>query len=133
MKINVNNFFKRAISSFYEGDENDLVEPMDHLQTEDLNEDDDEDDFEPPSRQVQKQSESKRENKPRSSGPKIHTIRDEDDDEKPDEQGQAFYAGGSQTSGQQIIGPSKNNPEELIKNLFQKAKEYTFSIKLDFY
>lgn len=102
---------------------------MDHLQTEDMNEDDDEDTYEPPSRQEHKQSESKKESRPRGSGPKIHTIRDEDDDEKSDEQGQAFYAGGSQTSGQQILGPSKNNPEELIKNLFQKAKEYTFLIK----
>jgi UBX domain-containing protein 1 len=42
-----------------------------------------------------------------------------------DEKGQAFYAGGSRTSGQQIIGPpKKKNPEKIIKDLFQKAKEH---------
>lgn len=100
---------------------------MESLQTQGMDEgddDDDDDDYEPSSISFQKSSEPKKATLPRGSGPKIHTLRDEDDEEKPDEQGQAFYAGGSQTSGQQIIGPSRNNPEELIKNLFQKAKEY---------
>ncbi len=49
----------------------------------------------------------------------------EDDEEK----GQAFYAGGSETSGQQILGPAKKkNPEKIIKNLFEKAREYVLFI-----
>lgn len=49
---------------------------------------------------------------------------DEDDDSEEDK-GQAYYAGGSETSGQQIIGPAKKsrNPENVIKDLFRKAKE----------
>lgn len=98
---------------------------MESLQAQDMNEeDDDDDDYKPPSRLVQKSSEKEASARPRASGARIHTLRDESDDEKSDEQGQAFYAGGSQASGQQILGPSRNNPEELIKNLFQKAKEY---------
>lgn len=39
------------------------------------------------------------------------------------EEGQAFYVGGS--SGQQVLGPSKNNenPDELITNMFKAVKE----------
>lgn len=57
---------------------------------------------------------------------KIYTLRDaanENDDEDEDNTGQAFYAGGSETSGQQILGPSKKNNEHIIKDLFKKAKE----------
>jgi hypothetical protein len=65
-----------------------------------------------------------------SDRPRIATLNDHrsDDEEEDEEQGQAFYAGGSERSGQQIIGPpagKKPNPEDYIKSLFQKAKEYT--------
>lgn len=59
---------------------------------------------------------------------KIHTLRDGGDDEDDEgnegnDKGQAFYAGGSETSGQQIIGPPKKNADHIIKDLFRKAKE----------
>lgn len=57
---------------------------------------------------------------------KIYTLKDtadESDEEKDDNKSQAFYAGGSETSGQQILGPSKKNSENIIKDLFKKAKE----------
>jgi len=62
--------------------------------------------------------------KTRNTG-KIFSLNDmnDDDDEETEEKGQAFYAGGSSTSGQQILGPKKN-PEKIIKDLFQKAKEH---------
>ncbi len=41
-----------------------------------------------------------------------------------EEEGQAFYAGGSDQSGQQILGPPRQSHESIIKNLFSKAKEY---------
>ncbi len=47
----------------------------------------------------------------------------DDGEEGEEERGQAFYAGGSSTSGQQILGPKKKNPESIIKDLFEKAKE----------
>uniref|UniRef100_A0A8C8R6F7 NSFL1 cofactor p47 n=1 Tax=Pelusios castaneus TaxID=367368 RepID=A0A8C8R6F7_9SAUR len=47
----------------------------------------------------------------------------EDDDE--DEEGQRFYAGGSERSGQQIVGPPrKKSPNELVEDLFKGAKEH---------
>jgi hypothetical protein len=33
------------------------------------------------------------------------------------------------SSGQQILGPPKRNPEKIIKDLFQKAKELVILIK----
>lgn len=37
--------------------------------------------------------------------------------------GQAFYAGGSERSGQQILGPSKNkNNDKNVTNVFEAAR-----------
>lgn len=78
------------------------------------------------------QSETKSSSKSKSSRPdkpRIATLRDKDSDEDEDdeEKGQAFYAGGSEHSGQQILGPpgagKKTNVDDYIKNLFQKARE----------
>ncbi|XP_061065072.1 NSFL1 cofactor p47 isoform X4 [Eubalaena glacialis] len=51
-------------------------------------------------------------------------IHDQDEDEE-DEEGQRFYAGGSERSGQQIVGPPrKKSPNELVDDLFKGAKEH---------
>lgn len=47
----------------------------------------------------------------------------ENDSDSDEEQGQAFYAGGSDTSGQQILGPPKKKGEDLVKELFKRARE----------
>eukprot|EP00795_Rhopilema_esculentum_P012683 gene12683-3396_t len=41
-----------------------------------------------------------------------------------EDEGQAFYAGGSETSGQQILGPSKrkNKPDGIAQKIFDAAK-----------
>ncbi|GAB0098231.1 Aldehyde dehydrogenase [Sergentomyia squamirostris] len=45
----------------------------------------------------------------------------EEDDE---EQGQAFYAGGSDRSGQQVLGPPKRNPiKDYVSEVFRSAQE----------
>lgn len=37
----------------------------------------------------------------------------------------SFYAGGSERSGQQIVGPPrKKSPNELVEDLFKGAKEH---------
>ncbi|XP_038606488.1 NSFL1 cofactor p47 [Tachyglossus aculeatus] len=47
------------------------------------------------------------------------------EDEEEDEEGQRFYAGGSERSGQQIVGPPrKRSPNELVEDLFRGAKEH---------
>lgn len=46
-------------------------------------------------------------------------VEDKDSD---DEEGQRFYAGGSITSGQQVIGPPRNNVD-VITDMFQTAQK----------
>ncbi|XP_036275546.1 NSFL1 cofactor p47 isoform X3 [Pipistrellus kuhlii] len=70
---------------------------------------------------------------PRGTGPSDNRvtsfkdlIHDQDDDEE-EEEGQRcrFYAGGSERSGQQIVGPPrKKSPNELVDDLFKGAKEH---------
>ncbi|KAG3262985.1 NSFL1 cofactor, transcript variant X3 [Ictidomys tridecemlineatus] len=51
-------------------------------------------------------------------------IHDQDEEEE-EEEGQRFYAGGSERSGQQIVGPPrKRSPNELVDDLFKGAKEH---------
>ncbi|KAM5246704.1 NSFL1 cofactor p47 isoform 1-T1 [Ctenodactylus gundi] len=51
-------------------------------------------------------------------------IHDQDEDDE-EEEGQRFYAGGSERSGQQIVGPPrKKSPNELVDDLFKGAKEH---------
>ena len=45
------------------------------------------------------------------------------DSDSSDDEGQAFYAGGSSTSGQQILGPPKKKGADLVKEMFKKARE----------
>ncbi|CAJ0916375.1 unnamed protein product [Ranitomeya imitator] len=47
------------------------------------------------------------------------------EEEEEEEEGQRFYAGGSERSGQQIVGPPrKRSPNELVEDLFKGAKEH---------
>jgi len=52
----------------------------------------------------------------------IHSLLHDESDDSDEEKGQAFYAGGSETSGQQILGPSKKK-KNTAQNLFDAAKE----------
>lgn len=36
---------------------------------------------------------------------------------------QAFYAGGSERSGQQVLGPPRKDPKDFVSNIFKSAKE----------
>ncbi|KAI8783953.1 NSFL1 cofactor p47 [Biomphalaria glabrata] len=54
------------------------------------------------------------------------------DSESSDEEGQAYYAGGSDTSGQQILGPpKKKDANKLVDSLFQSAREHGAEEKKD--
>ncbi|XP_048779746.2 NSFL1 cofactor p47-like isoform X1 [Ostrea edulis] len=48
------------------------------------------------------------------------------DNSDSDEQGQAFYAGGSEHSGQQVLGPPKKKEtgKKIVDSLFKSAKEH---------
>ena len=46
-----------------------------------------------------------------------------------EEEGQAFYVGGSERSGQQVIGPPRHKGKpsgDLIGDMFKSAREYIF-------
>ncbi|RXG51973.1 NSFL1 cofactor p47 [Armadillidium vulgare] len=45
------------------------------------------------------------------------------DSDSSDDEGQAFYAGGSEHSGQQVLGPSKKK-KDVVSMLFKSAKEH---------
>ncbi|KAK3591874.1 hypothetical protein CHS0354_005078 [Potamilus streckersoni] len=56
----------------------------------------------------------------------ISSIRAEEESDSSEEEGQAFYAGGSERSGQQVLGPPRKKGENkgLVDDLFKSAKEH---------
>lgn len=56
----------------------------------------------------------------------LGSLAPEDEDMDSDEEpGQAFYAGGSDHSGQQVLGPpKKRDPEKIVKSMFESAKKH---------
>ncbi|XP_078396578.1 NSFL1 cofactor p47-like [Cetorhinus maximus] len=65
----------------------------------------------------------------RSTGtPRISSLKDLKKNEQSNsaaDEGQRFYAGGSEHSGQQIVGPpKKKNLNEIVDDLFKGAKEH---------
>ena len=56
----------------------------------------------------------------------LDSLHQEDQDMESDEEpGQAFYAGGSDRSGQQVLGPPrKKDPEKIVKSMFESAKKH---------
>jgi UBX domain-containing protein 1 len=52
----------------------------------------------------------------------IANLQGSDDSSDGDEQGQAFYAGGSEHSGQQILGPSKKK-KDFVSEMFKSVRE----------
>lgn len=128
---------KAAIGNFFEGGAaNELETEPSRPSGQAFDDDDDDDDdldFNPnPSRGFggppvvsASRPETRKKEPAKTDRGKIFTLRDaaDEDEEGEDERGQAFYAGGSETSGQQILGPSRKNAENFIKDIFKKAKE----------
>ncbi|KAF7380704.1 hypothetical protein HZH66_014080 [Vespula vulgaris] len=117
-----------ALASFYETDEpvtlvNESVESA--VQEEDI---------EDSSKNIVRHKESgsmdkntaKNKSKPK---PKFGTISDlqNKDSSSEEEEGQAFYAGGSEHSGQQVLGPGKKN--DIISDMFKSCQEQSISIE----
>lgn len=60
----------------------------------------------------------------RATRPKIATLHNMSQNSSSDEEGQAFYAGGSERSGQQVLGPPKRkNFSEKLTDMFRQAHE----------
>ncbi|XP_070200232.1 NSFL1 cofactor p47-like [Littorina saxatilis] len=112
-----------AIANFYEGaeehdvDEGSAANPLDA------------DDFDDVVEEPQPLNIKSSKKAPKTKNSRFGTIGGlrADEDSSSEEEGQAFYAGGSDTSGQQVLGPpsrKKKNPEGLVTDLFQSAREH---------
>lgn len=65
--------------------------------------------------------------KPTSTGSQnfatLSSLNNSSSGDEGDEKGQAFYAGGSQHSGQQILGPPRKNPiKDYVSEVFRQAQ-----------
>lgn len=112
-----------ALSSFYEGDSEDnpvagAPVPVD---------DDDSDDDNMPLETVQfsrSDTKAKAKKAPRSSNVATLSSLNDSSSDDDEEQGQAFYAGGSERSGQQVLGPPKKNPiKDYVSEIFRSAQQ----------
>ncbi|XP_053685562.1 NSFL1 cofactor p47 [Sabethes cyaneus] len=110
-----------ALSSFFESDNDnpggDAAVPVD----------DDSDDNNMPNDAIQfsrSDNKSKPKKPPQSSNITTLFNLNESSSDDDDEQGQAFYAGGSERSGQQVLGPPKKNPiKDYVSEIFRSAQQ----------
>lgn len=128
--INNFTFLQLALATFYENSE-----PGDGMETESVAraisiDDDDDDDIEvqPQASKLQtSKKEKKSKNKYGAGGARIMTLNNmssSDEEEDDDQRGQAFYAGGSERSGQQVLGPPRKNPKsDYVADIFKSAQE----------
>ncbi|XP_046860047.1 NSFL1 cofactor p47-like [Xenia sp. Carnegie-2017] len=101
-----------ALSTFYDNDNEESMEDLFGSQYE----------------QKEMHSKSPERAPPSKSKARFGTIagitdRNKENDDSSDEEGQTFYAGGSETSGQQILGPSRKN-RNLTQSIFNAAKSH---------
>lgn len=111
-------FLQVALASFYENDEPGLSVTAatvdDTQQTEEL-----QDRTDITSKPVKSDAMSSKGTKP-----KFGTLNDlqNKDSSSDEEEGQAFYAGGSEHSGQQVLGPGKKK-KDIVGDLFNSCQE----------
>lgn len=111
-----------ALSSFYEGDND--GEPS--AEAIDVDDDDTDDDNVPMDSVHLSRSDAKSKPKKAPQSSNIATLSSLNDSSSEDEeeQGQAFYAGGSERSGQQVLGPPKKNPiKDYVSEIFRSAQQ----------
>lgn len=89
--------------------------------------DDNDDDYVPDPTEIDKSSgRPKRESKPPSRFGTISSLKTTgNSSESEDDEGQAYYAGGSERgTGQQVLGPPRKNNKDIIKNIFKSARDH---------
>nr|CAD7394171.1 unnamed protein product [Timema cristinae] len=108
-----------ALASFYEndGDDNPII----------VEDTEPEGQAAPPPSPVPVLTDSHQKQKPKPKQPagyssRIATVAGLDSDTSDEEEGQAFYAGGSEHSGQQVLGPSKK--KDIVSEMFKSVKEH---------
>ncbi|XP_066596659.1 NSFL1 cofactor p47-like isoform X2 [Prorops nasuta] len=65
------------------------------------------------------------------SKPRFGTLNDlhNNDSSSDEEEGQAFYAGGSEHSGQQVLGPGKKKKDNIINDMFKSCQEHSIALE----
>lgn len=53
----------------------------------------------------------------------LHQNQDSGQDSSDDEDGQAFYAGGSEHSGQQVLGPPRSRRTDIVTDVFRSVRQ----------
>lgn len=114
--------FQVALTSFYENDEPpELVTESLDIQQAEGSEDN-------TSAMSNKQVKSDSESKGVKPKPRFGTLNDlqNSDSSSEEEEGQAFYAGGSEHSGQQVLGPGKKK-KDIISDIFKSCQEQSIT------
>ncbi|XP_055607595.1 NSFL1 cofactor p47 [Uranotaenia lowii] len=107
-----------ALSSFYESEN--AAGPADRVE-DDM---DDTDDENVPVQFSSSGAKSKEKKPPNTSNVATLWSLKDSSSEDEEEQGQAFYAGGSERSGQQVLGPPKKNPiKDYVSEIFRSAQQ----------
>ncbi|XP_062543587.1 NSFL1 cofactor p47 [Armigeres subalbatus] len=111
-----------ALSSFYEGD-NEGDRPV--VAIDDDDDDSDDDNVTMDSVHLSRsEAKSKTKKAPKSSNIATLSSLNDSPSEDEEEHGQAFYAGGSERSGQQVLGPPKKNPiKDYVSEIFRSAQQ----------
>lgn len=106
--------FQVALSSFYEEGPNDL--PVETI-------DDSPEEQEPAPVVAKSFKKEKKSASGRNNFATLSSLNSSSSGDEGDEKGQAFYAGGSQHSGQQILGPPRKNPiKDYVSEVFRQAQ-----------
>lgn len=133
-----------ALASFYENDSEPDVQEVESTVNDDHdvnkrtsrrktnNDDDDEDDDDDKTRTTNRTTSVDNSKKSNAGNNKkkttrfgtVHTLNTnaEDDYDDGTEEGQAFYAGGSEHSGQQVLGPPKRH-DNIVADMFKSVRE----------
>lgn len=122
-----------ALTSFYENDEPAglVTEPVDDTQQQQQVE---ESQQQQQNRTDTMSEDGKSDSTQSSKGgaklkPRFGTLNDlqNKDSSSEEEEGQAFYAGGSEHSGQQVLGPGKKKKKDIISDMFKSCQEQSIA------
>lgn len=103
-----------ALASFYENDGNEVANVEEESDTAPV------EDAEVAS--AMKVTASKAKEQSKKSNSRFGTVQSLNSSSSDEEQGQAFYAGGSEHSGQQVLGPSKK--KDFVTEMFKSVQEH---------
>lgn len=117
-----------ALASFYETDDSvalidePQVEPLPTYLAEECREPTESAECEKPTEMEEKSSKEK--SAPKAKFATLNDLKNQDSSSEGEE-GQAFYAGGSEHSGQQVLGPGKK--KDIVSDMFKSCQEQSIT------